>query len=127
MTHTILLVDDSRTMRAVLRVYLMGATYEFIDAEDAARALDILRLVPVSLIIVDVNMPEMDGISFVRRVRASDRPAVRDVPIILITSDKADDLPAKSADARADAFLTKPVKPEVIAQIVRDLLADKAT
>jgi two-component system, chemotaxis family, chemotaxis protein CheY len=125
MAHKILLVDDSRTMRAVLRVYLMGATYDFIDAESAPRALDILRLVPVSLIIVDVNMPEMDGISFVRRVRRSERKHVRDVPIILITSDKAEDLPARSADARADAFLTKPVEGQVIAKLVRELLVDK--
>jgi two-component system chemotaxis response regulator CheY len=125
MTHKILLVDDSRTMLAVFRVYLMGGAYEFIDAESASRALDILRLVTVDLIIADVNMPHMDGIAFVRRVRGSDRPHVRAVPIILVTSDKSEDLPARSADAHADAFLTKPVEADALARLVGRLLQGK--
>jgi two-component system chemotaxis response regulator CheY len=125
MTHKLLLIDDSRTMRAVLKVYLMGGIYEFIEADSAARALDILRLVTVDLIIADVNMPHMDGIAFVKLVRSSEQARLRTVPIIVITSDKSDDLPARSASANADAFLTKPVEPEALAELVGRLVREK--
>jgi two-component system chemotaxis response regulator CheY len=125
MTHKVLLIDDSRTMRAVLKVYLMGGTYEFIEADSAARALDVLRVVTVDLIIADVNLPHMDGIAFVRHIRSSEQARLRDVPIIVITSDKSEDLPARSASAHADAFLTKPVQAEVLAETVARLVRSK--
>ena len=125
MTHKILLVDDSRTMREVLKVYLMGGAYDFVEADNAARALDLLRLIPVDVVIADVNMPKMDGFEFVRNVRASELPNVRHMPIILLTGDKTQGLRGKSVAAQADAFLLKPVESDRLVEIVTQLLSEK--
>src|SRR5690242_16421541 len=60
----VLIVDDSASVRAILKVYLMGLHPTFLDAEDGERALRILRLSPVDLVIADVQMLPMDGITF---------------------------------------------------------------
>ena len=80
MIHTILLVDDSRTMREVLKVYLMGRKFDFVEADGAERALQLLRLLPVSLVIVDLKMPKMDGVDFLLQMRASELPLLRRIP-----------------------------------------------
>ncbi|HSP81253.1 MAG TPA: response regulator, partial [Myxococcaceae bacterium] len=59
MSANILLVDDSPTVRNILKIYLMNLKMGFVEAEDATRALQLLRLVPVKLVIADINMPGM--------------------------------------------------------------------
>ncbi|MDP9035585.1 MAG: response regulator [Myxococcota bacterium] len=109
MPQTILLVDDSKTMREVFKVYLMGRQFEFLEAEDGQRALRILRLLPVSLVIVDLKMPKMDGLAFLTHLRASERPALRLVPVILVTAEKSSEWEGAGQTAGANAFLQKPL------------------
>lgn len=122
MTSQILLIDDSPTMREILKVYLMGRGFSFIDCPGGAKALDVLETQPVDLIIADINMPKMDGITFVRALRANDKPSVRDVPVILVTGDRADDLRARGREAGANGFLQKPLSSETLMQLVDELL-----
>jgi two-component system, chemotaxis family, chemotaxis protein CheY len=122
MTQTILLVDDSRTMREVLKVYLMGRDFEFIDADGGERALSLLRLVPVSLVIVDLKMPKMDGLTFLRHLRSTDLPAIRTVPVVLVTADKSGEWQSLAKTAGADAFLQKPLDSARAVEVVNRLL-----
>jgi two-component system chemotaxis response regulator CheY len=120
--HKVLLIDDSRTMREVLKVYLMGGRYEFVEANTGSYALDVLRRERVDLVIADVNMPQMDGFQFVRAVRASNTSTVRSVPIILVTSDKSEHVRQQARDVHVDAFMQKPVSATKLLECVEKLL-----
>ncbi len=122
MVKQILLIDDSATMREILKVYLMGRGFSFIDCPGAARALEILSSQPVDLIIADINMPKMDGLTFVRAVRVHELEAVRTVPVILVTGDRADDLKTRGRDAGANGFLQKPLASDQLMMLVDQLL-----
>jgi two-component system chemotaxis response regulator CheY len=124
-THStnVLLVDDSPTVRNIVKIYLMNLKVSTVEADDATRALQILRLVPVSLVIADINMPGMDGITFVREVRASAMPQVRSVPILLLTAEKNADLRQKGTEAGANAFIQKPVSHHELTETVRQFLS----
>lgn len=123
-THStnVLLVDDSPTVRNIVKIYLMNLKVSTVEADDATRALQILRLVPVSLVIADINMPGMDGITFVKEVRASAMPQVRSVPILLLTAEKNADLRQKGTEAGANAFIQKPVSHHELTETVRQFL-----
>ncbi len=123
-THStnVLLVDDSPTVRNIVKIYLMNLKVSTVEADDAARGLQILRLVPVSLVIADINMPGMDGITFVKEVRASAMPQVRSVPIVLLTAEKNVDLRQRGTEAGANAFIQKPVSHHELTETVRQFL-----
>ena len=107
MGHRVLVVADSATMRSVFRVYLMARGFEFVMAEDGKRALEALRTTAIDLVIADVNMPKLDGLSFVRQVRGGAVPGKEKVPVILASSDHSRGPQARRAGA--DAFLGKPL------------------
>ncbi|ATB50159.1 response regulator [Corallococcus macrosporus] len=123
-THStnVLLVDDSPTVRNIVKIYLMNLKVSTVEADDATRGLQILRLVPVSLVIEDINMPGMDGITFVKEVRASAMPQVRSVPILLLTAEKNVDLRQRGTEAGANAFIQKPVSHHELTETVRQFL-----
>ncbi|ABF92419.1 MULTISPECIES: response regulator [Myxococcaceae] len=123
-THStnVLLVDDSPTVRNIVKIYLMNLKVSTVEADDATRGLQILRLVPVSLVIADINMPGMDGITFVKEVRASAMPQVRSVPILLLTAEKNVDLRQRGTEAGANAFIQKPVSHHELTETVRQFL-----
>ncbi len=125
MRGTILLLDDSRTMREVLKVYLMGREFEFLEAERAERALALMRLVPVSLVLADLKMPVMDGLAFLQHLRGSDLPTLRQVPVIMVTGDKNEEWQARALSAGATAFLQKPLDSARVSDVVDRLLPRK--
>jgi two-component system chemotaxis response regulator CheY len=127
MPAQVLLVDDSQTMREIFKVYLMGGKYTFTEAGTAARALQLLRLVKTDIVIADVNMPGMDGFEFVKNVRASERPEVRGVPVVLITGEKSEELRARAMTAGANAFLRKPVEAQAMMSLIEELVAKRGT
>ncbi|HXN32465.1 MAG TPA: response regulator [Polyangiaceae bacterium] len=126
MSQTILIVDDSKTMREVLKVYLMGRRYEFLEAEDAERGLRLLRLVPVSLVIVDLKMPKIDGLAFLRHLRADGAPGQR-VPVIMVTGEKGSLYESLAMRAGANAFLHKPLDSARAVEAVDRLLSKSTT
>ena len=126
MSDNILVVDDSPTVRNIIKIYLMGLRQSIIEAEDASRALQLLNVVPVSVVIADINMPGMDGITFVREVRASTKPQVRGVPVILLTAEKGGDLRQRGVEAGANAFIQKPVSHNDLTETVRQFLPQAA-
>lgn len=105
----VLLVDDNLTIRNVIKIYLMGMDLTFLEADRAEAALEQLKSHLVDVIIADVNMPGMDGITFVKKVREHSRPELQRVPVILLTADKSGDVRERGRLAGASHFIAKPV------------------
>ncbi|WP_224364347.1 response regulator [Hyalangium versicolor] len=118
MGRTVLILDDSESIRYIIRVYLMTLKLDFLDADRAERGLRLLGACPVDLIIADVNMPGMNGLEFVRKVRADDREEVRRVPIILLTADKSPHLVDQSEQVGANALIHKPIGSMALTEVV---------
>lgn len=122
MRSRVLLVDDSPTVRNILKVYLMNLPVDLVEAEDGERALQVLKLVPADLVIADINMPGLDGISFCKKVREGALPSGSTLPIVLLTGDKTELLRSRGTEAGCSAFLLKPVKSAELVEVVQRLL-----
>jgi two-component system, chemotaxis family, chemotaxis protein CheY len=119
---TILVVDDSATIRKLLAYILKKKNYIIAEAEDGIDAMEKLSHVQVDLVIVDLNMPNMDGIEFVKNLR--DNYYYMDTPIIMLTTTKDDKLKKDAFDAGVNMFLNKPVQPNFLLYKVESLLQD---
>ena len=114
---TILTVDDSPSMRMLLRVALTERGYSVSEAEDGLAALDWLDANTPKVVITDINMPRMDGFGLIEAVRAN--PRFRDTPILVLTTESS---PAKKEVARragATGWIVKPFDPDKLAAAVR--------
>jgi two-component system chemotaxis response regulator CheY len=118
----ILLVDDSATVRSLVKVFLMGHDFTYIEASGAEHALEILRSRVPDIIIADINMPGIDGLSFLRRLRQDARREVQILPVILLTSEKGADVRERAFDAGANEFVRKPVSSSDLQQAIQRLL-----
>lgn len=123
MSTTILIVDDSRTIRLLIRAFLVGRRYEFVETADGREALALMRRQPPDLVISDVFMPGLGGFDFVRIVRAEPNAAVRRVPVILVSSKREPEVAQRALESGADAFLNKPIDPERLAETIDELFA----
>lgn len=117
----ILLVDDSKTMRQVLRTHLMGMGYDFVEADSGREALEILAREPVELVISDIRMDDIDGIALTQAIRKREDLGTR-VAILLISGDQSPTLRARCFLAGADEFLAKPLDPRRLQGLVTNLL-----
>ena len=118
-TPAVLVVDDDKCMRELLRIHLSNAGYSVITAEDAVAALKCLLKRPPRLMIVDVNMPYMDGIEFVHAVRAD--AAFAHMPIVFLTA--REDVDEASRKAGALACLKKPLLADEFLSVVHAALS----
>jgi two-component system chemotaxis response regulator CheY len=118
----VLLVDDSPSVRAILRIFLMGLRPSFLEASDGERALRVIRLSPVDLVIADIQMSPMDGITFVRALRQDTRPQLRNVPVVMLTGERSDALRRQGLEAGANAFVLKPVDPKSLLETISRVL-----
>lgn len=121
MTKTILIVDDSASIRQVVRIALRGAGYEVIEGVDGVDALKKLTGQRVHLIISDVTMPNMDGIDFVSEVKKL--PAYKFTPVIMLTTESQEDMKRAAQSAGAKAWVTKPFQPPQMLAAVSKLIA----
>ena len=119
MAKTVMIVDDSASIRMVVGIALRGAGYEVIEAKDGKDALDKLTGQKVHLIISDVNMPVMDGISFVKAVKQLAN--YRFTPIIMLTTESDESKKREGQAAGAKAWVVKPFKPEQMLGAVQKL------
>jgi two-component system chemotaxis sensor kinase CheA len=103
--HPVLVVDDSLTTRMLEQSILESAGYEVDAAVSGEEALEIARRRRYALFLVDVEMPGMDGFTFVERTRSD--PALRDIPAILVTSRSADEDRQRGRDAGAQGYIVK--------------------
>lgn len=120
MTKTILVVDDSASMRQVVSGTLESAGFSTVVAVDGVDALKKLDQHRVNLIISDVNMPNMDGISFLKEVKQ--RADTRFTPVIMLTTENVQDKKEQGRQAGARAWIVKPFQPDQIVSAVHKLL-----
>jgi two-component system chemotaxis response regulator CheY len=119
---TVLIVDDSPTIRGFARLFLKALPVEVAEAGEGRQALEIVRKSVPLVAIVDVNMPGMDGLSFTRELRADARPEVANLPVVLLTGDAGAEIEEQGRAAGATGFLGKPMKgPELQAVVKRYL------
>ncbi|HHQ4653814.1 TPA: response regulator [Aeromonas hydrophila] len=109
MSKTILVVDDSVGIRAAITMTLSSAGFEVIEAGDGEAALIELDQRRVHLIISDLNMPGMDGMTLLRRVKA--QQTTRYLPFIMLTTEDSEQLKREGFEAGARIWLTKPFEP----------------
>lgn len=120
MAKTIMIVDDSATLRQVVSIALKGAGYDVLEGCDGKDALNKLTGQKIHLIISDVNMPNMDGFQFV--TEAKKLPAYKFTPIIMLTTEAGEDKKAAGQAAGAKAWVVKPFKPDQMLTAVSKLI-----
>ena len=119
MAKTIMIVDDSASMRQVLAITLQDAGYAVLQGCDGADALTKLKGQKVHLIISDINMPHMDGINFLKAVKQI--PTYKFTPVIMLTTVSADAKKAEGRAAGARAWVCKPFEPQQLVDAVQRL------
>jgi two-component system, chemotaxis family, chemotaxis protein CheY len=120
MAKTIMIIDDSMSLRQVVGIALAGAGYEVVEACDGSDALGKLDGRKIHLMICDVNMPNMDGISFLKALRAV--ASYRFTPVIMLTTEAGEDKKKEGQAAGARAWVVKPFKPEQLLLAVSKLI-----
>jgi two-component system chemotaxis response regulator CheY len=112
----ILTVDDSKTMRDMVSFTLKGAGFEVVEAEDGVHALSVLSKTSVDLVITDINMPNMDGVTLIKKLRA--QPNYGSTPILILTTEGGEEKKAQGRSAGATGWIVKPFAPDKLLQVV---------
>jgi two-component system, chemotaxis family, chemotaxis protein CheY len=120
MAKNIMIVDDSASLRQVVAIALKSAGYEVIEACDGKDALSKLDGRKLHLVISDVNMPNMDGISFVKQMKSM--AAYKFAPVIMLTTETGDDKKAEGRAAGVKAWVAKPFRPGQMLEAVSKLV-----
>ena len=121
MPKTILCVDDSFSMRTIIKTVLTNSQYNLLEAENGVHALDIVKSNPgIDMFIVDVNMPKMDGITLVKELRKINE--YKTTPIIILTTEAKNDKKAEGQAAGATGWIVKPFDSDKLTMVVNNLL-----
>ncbi len=113
----LLIVDDDKTTRKLLSLYLKSKGYEVASAENGLDALEKLGTEDINLVVTDMNMPYMDGIELTKTLRSDVN--LKDMPIIMVTTEADEDEKKKAFDAGVDDYLVKPTNAEKINDSVK--------
>jgi two-component system chemotaxis response regulator CheY len=117
---TILTVDDSASLRQMIAVVLRGSGYMVVEAIDGIDALSKVAGQRFDLVLTDVNMPQMDGLEFTRRLRAM--PQYKFTPIVLLTTESHTDKKLQGKAAGATAWIIKPFDPDQLLAVVKKVV-----
>lgn len=123
-THnTIMMIDDSKSIRSLVRFILQAEGHDVIEADDGRKGLSLLQQAKdkLSLIIVDYEMPNVDGPTFIKEMRRQSK--YDDIPIIMLTSRKDEEDEVLGLDSGADDYIVKPVEPMKLQARVRKMLS----
>ncbi len=120
MSKVIMTVEDSPTMRRMIRFSLERSGYKVVEAEDGEDALKKLENAQVHMLLVDWNMPNMGGLNLVREVRASAEHKF--VPIVMLTTETQDSKKVEARAAGATAWMVKPFETEQLISVVKKVL-----
>ncbi|MDJ0974654.1 MAG: response regulator [Planctomycetota bacterium] len=121
MTRKALVVDDSATMRQMISLTLEEQGFEVMQGVDGADALEQLNGSEVDVIITDLNMPVMDGMTFIRHVRS--QPVHRFTPILILTTEGGIDRKLEGKEAGATGWIVKPFDPSRLVRVVHRVVA----
>lgn len=118
--HTILAVDDSPSMRKMVSFTLTGAGYKVVEAVDGMDALEKAEAQHIDLVLVDQNMPRLDGIGLTRRLR--DHPRFKTTPILILTTESSDQMKQAGKAAGATGWLVKPFDPNRLIEVLQKVI-----
>ncbi len=116
----LLIVDDDKTTRKLLSLYLKGKGYEVVTAENGLDAIEKLGTESINLVVTDMNMPYMDGVELTKTLRADS--TLKDIPIIMVTTEADDDEKKKAFDAGVDDYLVKPTNADAISDSIKRIV-----
>ena len=119
--RTVLIVEDSDDARYFMRLSLEQLGYLIIEAENGARAVEIAQLERPDIILMDLSLPILDGITATEKIRASD--GLQSVPIIAVTAHQETDFRVGAKAAGFDAYVTKPIDIDFLGDLIQGLLA----
>lgn len=119
MSKTVMVVDDSGSFRTVVKLALQKAGYAVVEAMDGADAAAKLDGRKLNLIVCDVNMPNMDGLSFLRHLKTTG--SYKFTPVIMLTTESQESKKAEGRAAGARAWITKPFQPSTLVDAVNKL------
>ena len=117
MTLKILAIDDSRTIREMLRMALSKADFDVHLAEDGEEGVKVFRSLSPDIVITDINMPKMDGFGVITSIRSGDISS--SVPILVLTTESAQDLKDRARTAGATGWIVKPFDDEKLIAAIR--------
>ena len=118
---TILIVDDNLVMRNIVRnaFQQLKMPCKYLEAEDGKKAFQLLETNKVDLVLLDWNMPEMDGIDFLKKVRAI--PEFKDLPIVMVTSEAAKYMVIEALQCGATNYIVKPFKENIFIEKLSEI------
>jgi len=121
MSKTALVVDDSPTMRQMVAFTLTNAGFKVVEAEDGKDAVNKVAAGPkMDIVVTDLNMPEMDGITLIKELRKM--AAFKFTPILMLTTESAEDKKKAGKEAGATGWIVKPFNPELMLKVIAKLL-----
>lgn len=120
MAKTIMIIDDSASLRQVVQIALKAGGYDVVQAENGRDALAKLAGAAPHLIVCDVNMPVMDGLTFIKELKGL--PDFRFTPVIMLTTETSEEKRHEGQAAGARAWLVKPFRPETMLKAVQKLM-----
>jgi len=120
MAKTILIVDDSASMRQLVSFALKDAGYEVIAAADGKDALNKLSGAKADMVVTDLNMPNMDGIELIKQLRKL--PAHKFTPVIMLTTESQEGKKQEGKAAGASGWIVKPFTPEKLMEVIKKFM-----
>jgi len=120
MSKVIMTVDDSTSVRQMVSFTLQQAGYDVVEAEDGVDALEKLKTKKVDMVITDLNMPNVDGITLIKEFRTI--PEYKFVPIILLTTESDGNKKRQGKEAGATGWIIKPFKPDQLLNVIKKVL-----
>ena len=118
---SILVLDDSASMRQLIKVALAEQGHTVKGAANGAQGLQFAKAAPFDLIITDLNMPEMDGLTFIREVRKA--PDHRGTPVLFVSTETSEAVRQQAKAAGATGWVSKPFSPEQLRRVVEKVMA----
>lgn len=117
---TVLIVDDSLTVRKILNQFLRSGSHTVIEAANGIEALEKITAHPIDIMVVDMNMPHMDGLELIKTVRQ--QSVYVDLPVIMLTTESSQESHQLGFEAGANVYLTKPVQPHLLLYKINSLI-----
>jgi len=119
-TASILTVDDSPSIRVAIKIALTNAGYTVTEAANGAEGIEKAQAAAFDMIITDLNMPVMDGLTMIEEMRKL--PSLMGVPIVFLTTESDAGLKERAKAAGATGWLTKPFDPDTLARLAKKVL-----
>lgn len=117
----IMIVDDDKTTRKILGLYLKAKGFEVLYAENGLDAMEKLGRESVNMVMTDLNMPYMDGIELIKTIRQN--AGLKHMPVLMVTTEADEEERVKAMAAGADGYLVKPVSADMVSDNIKDILA----